>query len=57
MISKKKTNNPPESPQVALAHGEDKYISKFENFCVLLSRDGDMFGTTLTGSLAAAFLH
>ena len=36
---------------------EGKYISKFEYFCVLLSRAGGMFGTTLTGSLAAAFLH
>ena len=36
---------------------DGKYISKFEYFCVLLSRAGGMFGTTLTGSLAAAFLH
>ena len=34
-----------------------RYISKFEYFCVLLSRAGGMFGTTLTGTLAAAFLH
>lgn len=36
---------------------DGKYISKFEYFCILLSRAGGMFGTTLTGSLAAAFLH
>ncbi len=44
-------------PQNALSHNEGKYISKFEYFCILLSRAGGMFGTTLTGSLAAAFLH
>jgi Na+/melibiose symporter-like transporter len=36
---------------------DGKYISKFEYFCVLLSRAGGMFGTTLTGTLATAFLH
>ena len=36
---------------------DGKYISKFEYVCILLSRAGGMFGTTLTGSLAAAFLH
>ena len=41
----------------ALLTTDGKYISKFEYFCVLLSRAGGMFGTTLTGSLAAAFLH
>ena len=57
MMSKTKTASPAETPQGALNHGEGKYISKFEYFCVLLSRAGGMFGTTLTGSLAAAFLH
>ncbi len=46
-----------QAPQNALSHNEGKYISKFEYFCILLSRAGGMFGTTLTGSLAAAFLH
>ncbi len=45
------------TPDNALSHGEVKYISKFEYFCVLLSHAGGMFGTTLTGSFAAAFLH
>ncbi len=36
---------------------EGKYITKFEYVCILLSRAGGMFGTTLTGTLAAAFLH
>ena len=57
MMFKKKTVSPTEIPQGALNHGEGKYISKFEYFCILLSRAGGMFGTTLTGSLAAAFLH
>jgi len=36
---------------------DGKYITKFEYVCILLSRAGGMFGTTLTGTLAAAFLH
>lgn len=57
MMSKQKTSSPAEIPQGALNHGEGKYISKFEYFCVMLSRIGGMFGTTLTGTLATAFLH
>ena len=56
-MMKKKIASPTEVPQGALNHGEGKYISKFEYFCVMLSRIGGMFGTTLTGTLAAAFLH
>ncbi len=56
-MSKNGKTSATEIPQNALAHGEGKYISKFEYFCVMLSRIGGMFGTTLTGSLAAAFLH
>ncbi len=56
MLKTKKTSAT-EIPQNALIHGEGKHISKFEYFCVMLSRIGGMFGTTLTGSLAAAFLH
>ena len=56
MLKNKKTSTA-EIPQNALSHNEGKYISKFEYFCILLSRAGGMFGTTLTGSLAAAFLH
>jgi GTP pyrophosphokinase len=54
---KKKTTAPTEIPDGALNHGEGKYISKFEYVCVMLSRIGGQFGTTLTGTLAAAFLH
>ncbi len=57
MMSKQKTSSPAEIPQGALNHGEGKYISTFEYFCVMLSRIGGMFGTTLTGTLATAFLH
>ena len=51
MLKRKKASDAP------LLTTDGKYISKFEYFCVLLSRAGGMFGTTLTGSLAAAFLH
>ena len=54
----KKTNVSTKSaPANALPSDTGKYISKFEYFCILLSRAGGMFGTTLTGTLAAAFLH
>ena len=56
MLKSKKTSAT-EIPQNALIHSEGKYISKFEYVCVMLSRIGGMFGTTLTGTLAAAFLH
>ncbi len=57
MMLKSKKTSAAEIPQNALSHNEGKYISKFEYICILLSRAGGMFGTTLTGSLAAAFLH
>ena len=44
-------------PNGALNHNEGKYITKFEYVCIMLARIGGMFGTTLTGTLAAAFLH
>ncbi len=46
-----------EAPPNALSHNEGKYISKFEYVCIMLARVGGMFGTTLTGTLATAFLH
>ncbi len=54
---KKKTASPTEIPQGALSHGEGKYITTFEYVCIMLARIGGQFGTTLTGTLAAAFLH
>lgn len=57
MMLKSKKTSATEIPQNALSHNEGKFISKFEYFYILLSRAGGMFGTTLTGSLAAAFLH
>lgn len=57
MMFRKKTTSATEIPQGALSHGEGKYITKFEYFCVMLSRVGGMFGTTLTGTLASAFVY
>ena len=54
---KKVKNLTKSAPANALPSDTGKYISKFEYFCILLSRAGGMFGTTLTGTLAAAFLH
>ena len=56
MMSKTKTNFSTETPQGALNNGEAKYISKFEYVCIMLSRAGGQFGTTLTGTLATTFL-
>lgn len=41
----------------ALPADTAKHITTFEYVCLMLARVGGMFGTTLTGSLAAAFLH
>ena len=54
---KKKTASATQIPDGALNHNEGKYITKFEYVCIMLARIGGMFGTTLTGTLAAAFLH
>ena len=54
---KKKTAPITAIPNGALNHNEGKYITKFEYVCIMLARIGGMFGTTLTGTLAAAFLH
>lgn len=56
-MSKKKTVSVTETPANALSHNLDKHITKFEYVCLMLARIGGMFGTTLTGTLAAAFLH
>ncbi len=56
-MSMKKTAPLTGKPQNALANSEGKYITKFEYVCIMLARIGGMFGTTLTGTLAAAFLH
>ncbi len=44
-------------PENALQSAEGKCVTKFEYICLMLARIGGMFGTTLTGTLAAAFLH
>ena len=45
------------APSNALPQDSAKFITKFEYACILLARMGGQFGTTLTGTLAAAFLH
>ncbi len=45
------------APANALSPESGKFITKFEYVCLMLARIGGMFGTTLTGTLAAAFLH
>ncbi len=57
MMSKNKTTSAAQAPQNALSGGEGKYITKFEYVCIMLARIGGMFGTTLTGTLATAFLY
>ncbi len=57
MMSKRKTPSPTEIPAGALSHSEGKYVTKFEYVCIMLARIGGMFGTTLTGTLATAFLY
>jgi len=57
MMSKKKNSSLTDKPQNALSNNEGKYITRFEYVCIMLARIGGMFGTTLTGTLAAAFLH
>ena len=44
-------------PQNALPPEQGKNVTTFEYVCLSLARIGGMFGTTLTGTLAAAFLH
>lgn len=56
-MSKAKENSVLDVPKGALSPENEKHISKFEYFCIMLARIGGMFGTTLTGTLAAAFLH
>ena len=57
LMSKKTKASAMERPDNALSHNHDKHITKFEYVCLMLARIGGMFGTTLTGTLAAAFLH
>ncbi len=52
--AKAKTAKPPKN---ALPADSAKYITKFEYVCIMLARIGGQFGSTLTGTLATAFLH
>ncbi|MBR3595902.1 MAG: MFS transporter [Clostridia bacterium] len=58
-MSKKKKNtvSPVRPPANALPADTGKNVTTFEYVCLMLARVGGMFGTTLTGTLAAAFLH
>ena len=44
-------------PANALPADTGKHITTFEYVCLMLARVGGKFGTTRTGTLAAAFLH
>lgn len=54
---KKKNASPLASPANALPSDQGRNVTTFEYICLSLARIGGMFGTTLTGTLAAAFLH
>ena len=56
-MKRERTNQSVVKPDGALKGAEGKYITKFEYVCLILARVGGMFGTTLTGTLATAFLH
>ena len=53
----KKTTSAATPPAGALPADTEKNVTRFEYVCLMLARIGGMFGTTLTGTLAAAFLH
>ena len=52
-----KKSSPNKAPANALSPELGKNITTFEYVCLMLARIGGMFGTTLTGTLATAFLH
>ena len=54
---KKKQPDATRIPPNALPPEQNKNVTTFEYICLILARVGGMFGTTLTGTLAAAFLH
>ncbi|MBQ5969039.1 MAG: MFS transporter [Clostridia bacterium] len=55
---KNKTADPAiKVPANALPPEQGKNVTTFEYICLSLARIGGMFGTTLTGTLATAFLH
>ena len=53
----KKEKTAVKAPAGALPPEQGKNVTTFEYICLSLARIGGMFGTTLTGTLAAAFLH
>ncbi len=57
LFSRKKEDDLSTKPANALPADQGKCVTRFEYVCLMLARVGGMFGTTLTGTLAAAFLH
>ena len=53
----KETSAALQKPANALPSDTGKNVTTFEYICLSLARIGGMFGTTLTGTLATAFLH
>ncbi len=51
MMSKNKPKTLSEAPEGALSGNDGKYITRLEYICIMLSRAGSQFGTTLTGTL------
>ena len=56
-MRKKQENLATKAPVGALPPEQGKNVTTFEYICLILARVGGMFGTTLTGTLATAFLH
>ena len=56
-MGKKNDRSALKAPSNALPSDVGKNVTTFEYICLSLARIGGMFGTTLTGTLAAAFLH
>ena len=56
-MKKNKNVSPSTVPENALPTNQGRNVTNFEYVCLALARIGGMFGTTLTGTLAAAFLH
>ncbi len=56
-MSKQNKNPATIAPMNALPSDTGKHITKLEYVCIMLARIGGQFGSTLTGTLAAAFLH
>ena len=52
-----KSKNAPPEGALSAEPAEQKVVTKLEYVSIIMARVGGMFGTTLTGTLAAAFLY